>query len=120
MKILMILNDPPYGSERTYNGLRLAINLLAKSAEQDPTGVDVFLMGDAASSAKSGQSTPNGYYNVEKMLHGVIRRGGTVKVCGTCMDARGLTQEELTEGALRSTMNELTALTVTADKVLVF
>ena len=44
----------------------------------------------------------------------------TVKVCGTCMDARGLKQEELTEGAFRSTMSELTALTVAADKVLVF
>lgn len=119
MKILMILNDPPYGTERTYNGLRLATNLLAKSADEDPTGVDVFLIGDAASAAKAGQSTPNGYYNIEKMLHGVLRRGGTVKVCGTCMDARGLTHEELTDGAARSTMNELTELTVAADKVLV-
>ena len=41
--VLMILNDPPYGTERTYNGLRLAINLLAKSTEEDPTSVDVFL-----------------------------------------------------------------------------
>lgn len=120
MKILMIFNDPPYGTERTYNGLRLATNLLAKSTDADPTDVDVFLMGDAASSAKAGQSTPNGYYNIEKMLHGVIHRGGAVKVYGTSMDARGLTAEELTDGAVRSTMNELTALTVAADRVLVF
>lgn len=113
----MILNDPPYGTERTYNGLRLAINLLAKHPESD---LSVFLLGDAASAAKSGQSTPNGYYNVERMLTSVIRKGGKVLVCGTCMQARGLTPAELVDGASGSTMDELTELTVDAAKVLVF
>jgi uncharacterized protein involved in oxidation of intracellular sulfur len=117
MKFLMILNDPPYGTERVYNGLRLATNLLAKNEEAE---VSVFLLGDAASAAKSGQKTPNGYYNVERMLTNVLRKGATVLVCGTCMDARGLTDTELVEGAARSTMDELTELTVNADKVLVF
>lgn len=120
MQILMILNDPPYGTERVYNGLRLAINLLAKQAEPADPALEVFLMGDAASAAKAGQKTPNGYYNTEKMLASVLRRGGAVKVCGTCMDARGLTEADLLDGATRSTMDELTALTVAADKVLVF
>jgi uncharacterized protein involved in oxidation of intracellular sulfur len=120
MNVLMILNDAPYGAERVYNGLRLAINLLVK---QEPPGnlvVDVFLMGDGASASKSGQQTPNGYYNTEKMLISVLRKGGSVKVCGTCMDARGLAESDLIEGATRSTMDELTALTMVADKVLVF
>ncbi|MHB8394492.1 MAG: DsrE/DsrF/TusD sulfur relay family protein [Candidatus Dormibacteria bacterium] len=117
MKFLMILNDPPYGTERVYNGLRLATSLLAKPA---PAEVSLFLMGDAVSAAKLGQQTPNGYYNVERMLTSVVRKGGAVKVCGTCMDARGLTDPELGEGAARSTMDELAELTVTADKVLVF
>lgn len=117
MKILMILNDPPYGTERVYNGLRLATTLLAKDEAAD---VSVFLLGDSASAAKSGQQTPNGYYNVERMLANALRKGATVRVCGTCMDARGLTDAELTEGATRSTMDELTAMTIDADKVLVF
>jgi len=117
MKILMILNDPPYGTERVYNGLRLAMNLLAKHEQAE---VSVFLLGDAASAAKSGQQTPNGYYNLERMLAGVLRKGAAVLVCGTCMDARGLTDTELVDGAARSTMDELTELTVNADKVLVF
>ncbi|MHB8328331.1 MAG: DsrE/DsrF/TusD sulfur relay family protein [Acidimicrobiales bacterium] len=117
MKVLMILNDPPYGTERVYNGLRLAMNLQAKHEEIE---LLVFLLGDAASSAKSGQKTPNGYYNVERMLASVSRKGATVLVCGTCMDARGLTDPELVDGATRSTMDELTELTVAADKVLVF
>lgn len=117
MKFLMILNDPPYGTERVYNGLRLATNLLAKNEEAE---VSVFLLGDSASAAKSGQQTPNGYYNVERMLASALRKGAAVRVCGTCMDARGLTDTELVEGAVRSTMDELTELTVNADKVLVF
>jgi uncharacterized protein involved in oxidation of intracellular sulfur len=116
MKILIILNDPPYGSERSYNGLRLAGSLVTKSEETDLT---VFLMGDAVACAKSGQKTPNGYYNVERMLKPVVGRG-TVLLCGTCLDARGFGETEMMEGAKRSTMQELTELTLAADKVMVF
>lgn len=63
---------------------------------------------------------PNGYCNVNKMLGSVLRRGGRVLVCGTCMDARGLTQDDLIEGAMRSTMDELTQVPLASDKVLVF
>lgn len=117
MKILMILNDPPYGTERVYNGLRLATNLQIK---HEGVEFSIFLMGDAASAAKSGQQTPNGYYNIERMLLNVVRKGAAVKVCGTCMDARALTDAELVEGATRSSMDELGELTMHADKVLVF
>lgn len=55
MNLLMILNDAPYGTERTYNGLRLAMNLLSRI---EGAQVAVFLMGDAVSSAKAGQRTP--------------------------------------------------------------
>jgi uncharacterized protein involved in oxidation of intracellular sulfur len=117
MKTLIIINDPPYGTERMWNGLRLATNLLAKHEEVE---LSVFLLGDAASAAKSGQQTPNGYYNIERMLANILRKNGQVLVCGTCMDARGLTEAELIEGAKRSTMDELTELTFEADKTLVF
>lgn len=117
MQTLLILNDPPYGTERTYNGLRLALNLLTKT---EGTSLSVFLMGDAVTSAKAGQQTPNGYYNVERMLKGILTRKGEVLLCGTCMDARALRGEEMVEGARRSTLDELTERTATADKVLVF
>jgi uncharacterized protein involved in oxidation of intracellular sulfur len=112
---LFILNDPPYGTERSYNGLRLAGSL----ARRDGETVRVFLIGDAAACAKRGQSVPSGYYNLETMLGSVIRRGGTVGVCGTCMDARGIGEDELVEGCTRSTMDELTTWTQEADRVLV-
>ncbi len=117
MTTLFILNDPPYGTERVYNGLRLAANLQRLDESHD---VVVFLMGDAASAAKAGQVTPNGYYNVNKMLGNVVRRNGRVLVCGTCMDARGLTQDDLVPGAHRSSLDELTQITLASDKVLVF
>ena len=113
-KILIILNDPPYGTERSYNGLRLAKSLSNADAQ-----VTVFLMADAVACAKSGQKVPQGFYNTELMLNGVIRKG-EVLLCGTCMDARGLTDDETIEGAKRSTMQELTECTLAADKVLVF
>jgi uncharacterized protein involved in oxidation of intracellular sulfur len=113
---LLILNDPPYGTERSYNGLRLAGSLVKREGEQ----VRVFLIGDAAACAKTGQKVPQGYYNLEMMLGSVARRGGEIGVCGTCMDARGISDVELADGCHRSTLGELTDWTQTADRVLVF
>jgi uncharacterized protein involved in oxidation of intracellular sulfur len=116
MNYLIILNDGPYGTERAYNGLRLASSL----AKNDEASVTVFLIGDAASCAAAGQATPTGYYNIERMLKGISSKGGKIGVCGSCMDARGLRPEALAPGARRSSMEELTCWTKEADKVLVF
>lgn len=117
MKILFILNDPPYSTERIYNGLRLAHALLKKASQPEVT---VFLMADAVVGAKAGQKTPDGYYNVERMLKRVAAGHGKVLLCGTCMDARGLDDSALMAGARRSTMDELAAATIEADKIMVF
>lgn len=116
-KLLIVVNDPPYGTERAYNALRLAINALKKETSVE---LRMFLVGDGASCAKAGQQTPQGHYNVETMLKSIAKRGGHVGVCGTCMDARGLNDVDLAEGAERSTLDELTEWTLWADKVLVF
>jgi uncharacterized protein involved in oxidation of intracellular sulfur len=116
IETLFVLNDGPYGTERSYNGLRLAGSLAKREAEE----VRVFLLGDAAGCAKAGQKVPPGYYNLELMLRSVTRQGGKVGVCGTCMDARGITEDELADGCHRSTMEELTDWTQQADRTLVF
>ena len=116
MKYLIVLNDAPYGSERSYNGLRLAGSL----AKQEGTAVSVFLMGDAAGCAVAAQSTPNGYYNIERMLKALTAKGARIGLCGTCMDARGIQSEFIAAGTKRSSMDELTAWTQEVDKVLVF
>lgn len=117
MKTLLILNDPPYGTERVYNALRLA-HAIGKAAPE--MAITIFLLGDAVLSARAGQKTPDGYYNVERMLKRVIVSGGKVLICGTCMDGRGLPAEQMMEGAERSTMEALAQATIAADKVLVF
>ena len=116
-KILLIVNDPPYGSERAYNALRLANNLLKQ--EPSPT-LRIFFVGDGAANAKGGQSVPQGYYNINSILRAITKKGGEVGVCGTCMDARGLSDKELLDGTHRSTLDEMTEWTLWADKVIVF
>ena len=117
MKTLLLINDPPYGTERVYNALRLAHALL----KRDPaTQLIVFLVADAVVAAKAQQKTPDGYYNIERMLKRALGSNGKVLLCGTCMDARGISDGELLEGARRSTMDELANATAEADKVLIF
>jgi uncharacterized protein involved in oxidation of intracellular sulfur len=114
--ILIVCNDAPYGDERLYNGLRLAVSLL----KRDDTAVKVFLMGDAVGVARVGQKTPNGYYNLERMLKLIAHKGGVIGLCGSCLDARGLSEGPFPSGAHRSSMEELTEWTVETEKVIVF
>lgn len=116
MKTLIVLNDPPYGTERSYNGLRLALEL-AKRPDND---VRVFLMADAVGCALTGQITPTGYYNIERMIKGALQRGAQVSTCGTCMDARGFNESQLVAGVTRGTMEQLGDWHCWADKVSVF
>lgn len=116
MKTLFILNDPPYGTERSYNALRLAGSL----SKQPDAHVRVFLIGEGATCAHAHQKVPQGHYSIEVMLKTVLKHGGEVGVCASCMDARGIADSELIEGTRRSSMDELTRWSMEADKVLVF
>ena len=115
-KILLILNGPAYGADETFNAVRLAVAL----SRRDDAEVKVFLMGDAVTCAIAGQKTPDGYYTLDRMLKGFVRHGGRIACCGTCLDARGLTEDHLISEAPRSTLEELAAWTVEADDVLTF
>lgn len=115
-RTLLILNDPPYGSERSYNALRLASALARREGEE----VKLFLLGDAASCAKAHQQVPQGYYSVERMIHGLAAHRAEIGVCGSCMDARGIGEAELAEAAHRGTMEQLADWTLWANKTLVF
>jgi uncharacterized protein involved in oxidation of intracellular sulfur len=109
---LFILNDAPHGTERSYNALRLA-KAMAKAGHP----VHVFLMGDAVTCAAAGQKVPGGYYNAGDMVRTV---GGEVRLCSTCMDARGLGDQDIVDSARRGTLSDLATWTAEADKVLVF
>jgi uncharacterized protein involved in oxidation of intracellular sulfur len=116
MNVLVLANDPPYGTERSYNALRLAGSL----AKREETTVRLFLMADAVGCAVAGQVLPNGYYHLDRMIKAAVRRGAEVGLCGTCMDARALHEEQIVEGARRSSLEELTDWTLWADKVVTF
>lgn len=117
MKTLFIINDAPYGSEKAYNALRLAMALQKNELASE---VRIFLMADAVTGALPMQGTPQGYYSIERMLEAVIDKGGEVKLCGTCCEARGLKDMALVPGIEVSTMAQLAAWTAESDKVLVF
>ena len=116
MKVLLVLNDPPYGTERSYNALRLARPLAAREG----TELRIFMMGDAVGCAVSGQKTPDGYYNLDTMVRSLARKRVPIGCCGTCLDARGITEAMLSDGAHRSSMEELAEWTEWAEKVVTF
>ncbi len=114
MKALFVMHDPPYGTERTYNALRWARELL----KEDGCEVKAFLFGDAVISVMANQTVPAGYYNVGTMVDTLARRGADVGTCGTCMEARGISEEQMIEGASRSSMSQLAEWTAWADTVI--
>ncbi len=112
----VIVNDPPYGTEKAWNALRLARTLLTGEGAK----VNLFLLGDSVSAAKQGQGVPPGYYNLEEMLSGLVKLNVPVKACGTCIKARGLKPEELLPGVEVGAMTQLAAWVKESDSVLTF
>lgn len=117
MKVLIIINDAPYGTEKAYNALRLAMQI---QKDYEGTAVTVFLMADAVACAIPNQNTPNGYYSIERMLKAVVQKNGQIKICTSCVEARGLKEIKFIDGANLSSMKELTQLTMESDRVLTF
>lgn len=117
-KILIIINDAPYGSEKAYNALRMAMTLQKEHA--DSVKIKIFLLADAVFCGLPNQTTPNGYYNIERMLKSVLKKGGEVKCCGGCSESRGIDKLQLIEGIQLSNMKEFAQWTVECDKVITF
>ena len=117
MKILFIINEAPYGSEKTYNAVWLAMTIQKEHSDAE---VRIFLMGDAVTCAMPNQNTLKGYYNIERMFKTVIYRGGHIKVCGMCAKARGMAGVELIEGVEFSSIGQMAQWVMESDKVLTF
>jgi uncharacterized protein involved in oxidation of intracellular sulfur len=113
MKYLFIFNDSPYGSQRTFNGLRWAVSLSRKAA------IRVFLFGDGVTSALAGFTPAHADYNPQEMLAAIAATGADIAACGTCLEARGLTQSLIPQ-VKRGTLDELSDWAAEADKVINF
>lgn len=116
MNVLVILQGPAYGDERSYNGLRLADSL----AKREGVDVRLFCFGDAVGCAVAGQRVPDGYYHLDRMLTSAARRGAEIGLCGTCMDARGITEDLVIDATRRSSLDEVTDWVLWADKTITF
>ncbi|NHZ87185.1 MAG: hypothetical protein GWP19_15145 [Planctomycetia bacterium] len=116
--ILIIINDAPYGTEKAYNALRMAMTL--QKENKDSVEIKIFLLADGVFCALPNQKTPNGFYNIERMLKSIVKRGGEVKACGGCSEARGTDNLQLLEGVQISNMVEFSQWVVESDKVLTF
>ncbi|MDA3953708.1 MAG: DsrE family protein [Bacteroidales bacterium] len=117
-KILIIINDAPYGTEKAYNALRMAMTLQKEHGSN--VEIKIFLLADAVFCGLPNQNTPDGFYNIERMLKSVVKRGGVVKSCGGCSEARGIAKIEFIDGVKLSNMKEFAEWTVECDKVLSF
>jgi len=115
-KVLMLITEPVYGSDNPYNALRLAKSLL----EKDDVQLSIYLLGDAVVGARKGQTTPKGFYNFGKMLMMFANKGVPISLCTTCMDARGIREEDLIEGVKPGGMQVLSEWVLENDKVLTF
>ena len=116
MNVLVVLQGPAYGDERSYNGLRLAGSL----AKRDDVNVRIFCFGDAVTCALGGQNVPDGYYHLDRMLTAAAHHGAEIGLCGTCMDARGITAEMIIDTTRRSSLDEVTDWVLWADKTITF
>jgi len=110
-----IISEAPYGNEKPWNALRLAKTLVAIKQN-----IKMFLLGDAVAVAKKGQRTPAGYYNLAQMVADLIGSGVEVRVCVTCVDARGLRTEELVDGVAVGKMLDLAHWVEEGSQVLTF
>lgn len=115
MVVTIILNDPPYGSERSYNGLRMALELV----KDESVRVNLFLMADSVFCALKGQETPSGYYNIGRMIRRIANRG-KMRACISCMNARGVREELFIDGVAAGDMALLVEWVKLSDRVVVF
>jgi uncharacterized protein involved in oxidation of intracellular sulfur len=114
MTVLLIVKQAPYSTEYAFHALRLAAAL--QQHEQRPA-IRIFLLSDGVHCAAPNQLRPDGQYDVEQMLSGLIAAGAEVKACVTCLDQRGLFGARLIDGVVGGTLMDLAAWTLEADRV---
>ena len=116
-KLLFILNESPYGTEKSFNALRLAVNLQEEHGKE--VEIKVFCFGDSVLSGIAGQH-PNEGSNVQQIMEILVAQGAEVKLCTSCTKARGLSEIKLIDGVTRGTLDDVSKWTLWADKVVNF
>ena len=115
--LLFIVNDSPYGGEKTFNALRFAINLQEDHCKE--VNIKVFAFSDSILSGIADQN-PNEGSNVQQLIDILVAQGAEVKLCTSCVKARGLLDAKLIDGVTLGTLADVSEWTLWADKVLTF
>ncbi|MCG9712716.1 DsrE family protein [Shewanella insulae] len=115
-QVLIVVNDAPYGSEKLFNALRLAIQL---NEQASAPKVKLFLLSDAVTAVLPRQQPGEGY-NLQQMLEIVLAQGAEVKYCTSCVQARGLRELSAIEGCIEAIMDDLALWLLESDKVINF
>ncbi|NAW69516.1 hypothetical protein CAG54_11790 [Vibrio sp. V27_P1S3P104] len=114
--IVMTLSGSPYGSEALFNALRLAMTL--KEQDDQSVNLKLFLMSDSVFGALKGQSTPDFSFNIGQMLEVLLAQNVSVRLCKTCIAARGVSTQQLIDDVAIGTMADLSEWVLWADKVI--
>ena len=117
MNILFLFNRNPYdGTDVTWNGLRLAQQLVNQETE-----LRVFLMNDSVDLAREITKPPEGYFDLSEMLKELVSKGVLLKVCGTCKTRCGVHKgEPYFDGAQEAKISELAEWVKGSDKIITF
>ncbi|PJE78948.1 hypothetical protein CI610_02091 [invertebrate metagenome] len=115
--MVFILNEAPYGSEKCFNALRLALNLKKKYG--DDVYIKFFLMSDAVFAGLSNQRPAEGY-NIQRLFTLLLEQGAEIKLCTTCIADRGIDPSRMIEGLEAGSMINLASWSMEADKVFTF
>lgn len=114
-KVLFSFNDPPYAPRRSSTGCAWAPRWRWAGVQ-----ARVFLLSDAVVAAMANQKLPDNSYHLDRMIGCCARHGANIGSCGTCLDARGITEGMLTRGTRRSTLDELADWRLWAEQVVTF
>lgn len=115
-KILIVAHASPYGTEKLFNSLRIALAL--KDDDEQLVDLKIFLMSDAVFGALKNQTTPDLSYNLQQMFEILSAQQVPILLCKTCAQARGVNTEAIIDGAKIGTLQDLTHWTLDADKVI--
>ncbi|MGL5046037.1 MAG: DsrE/DsrF/TusD sulfur relay family protein [Shewanella sp.] len=113
--ILIVAHASPYGTEKLFNSLRIA---LALKDDEQAVDLKLCLMSDAVFGALKHQTTPDLSYNLQQMFEILSAQQVPILLCKTCAQARGVTTDMIIEGAQIGTLQDLTRWTLAADKVM--
>ncbi|MHB1131100.1 MAG: DsrE/DsrF/TusD sulfur relay family protein [Chloroflexota bacterium] len=99
--LTIFLATTPYGCQNTQTALRLAETALDRGHR-----VVLFASADAVHNFTAGQK-PKGVPYAEEGFNRLIEKGLLVELCGTCLNFRGVSRENLLEGAEPSSLRTL-------------